>query len=204
MSETWATKSGKLDESGGLIKKEETISNRSKEKTPSPPPTIPKVGLTDSLRATCLVNVGDRLPQAQLIAADGSNVSMQTQYGEKLTVLFFWSKGGSNYAQLIANSALQDLQLDVAEPYSPKGVKVIGVFVGAKPQTAGQEFEKSGTKFPRYFDPNGVFFSKVATDKLPRIYLCDASGKIVWFDTEYSRGTRRNLMQAIQVALGQK
>jgi hypothetical protein len=39
---------------------------------------------------------------------------------------------------------------------------------------------------------------------LPRVYLLNASGKIIWFDTDYSQASRRNLMQAIQVLLGEK
>ncbi len=43
-------------------KEEKAMPKRSKPKTPPPPLTIPKVGLSDALRATCLVNVGDIMP----------------------------------------------------------------------------------------------------------------------------------------------
>jgi hypothetical protein len=36
---------------------------------------------------------------------------------------------------------------------------------------------------------------------LPRTYLLDSSGKILWFDLEYSRSTRRELNQAIRYVL---
>ena len=35
------------------------------------------------------------------------------------------------------------------------------------------------------------------------LYLLDAQGKILWFDVEYSRSTREDLVQGIRVALGE-
>jgi len=90
-------------------KADKSLSKRPKPKTPPPPPTIPNVGLSDSLRATCLVNVGVIMPDAELLAADGGKVSLESQYGEKYTVLFLWSEGGSNYARLSADSALANM-----------------------------------------------------------------------------------------------
>jgi len=185
-------------------KADKSLSKRPKSKTPPPPPTIPNVGLSDSLRATCLVNVGDIMPDAELLAADGGKVSLESQYGEKYTVLFLWSEGGSNYARLAADSALSDLQNDVAVPYAAKGIKVIGINEGDKPRSVQQELQKIGIKVPCFFDPDNAFFAKVAKTILPRVYLLDASGKIIWFDTEYTQSTRRNLMMAVHVVMGEK
>jgi len=205
MSEAWSAKKGESEDSNANPKEQtKTVATTAKSKLSPQPLTIPKVGLTDALRATCLVNVGDVISDASVIASTGSKVDLKSEYGKKLTVVFFWTKGTTNYAQLTANSALLDLQEDVAEPYSAKGLKVLGVQVGVNPKTAAGDFEKSGAKFSHYFDPNGAFFGKLTTGKLPRVYLLDASGKILWFDTEFSLGTRRNLVLAIQVALGEK
>jgi len=196
--------SGDKADLGKFGKEEKTVSKHSNPQTPPPPLTIPKVGLTDSLRATCLVNVGDTMPSGDILAADESRVPLQSLYGEKLTVVFFWSQGGSNYARLTANAALRDLETDIAVPYAVNGIKVIGINVGDKPGAVGQQINKIGVKIPCYFDENKTFFAKVAKSKLPRVYLLDASGKIIWFDTEYSQATRRNLLQAVQAVLGEK
>jgi hypothetical protein len=186
------------------VKEEKTVTKQSKTQSPPPPATIPKVSLTDALHATCRVNVGDVLPEGNLAAADGGNVNLQNQFGEKLTVVFLWEEGRSHYEQLAAGSALKDFQVDIAEPYAKKGVKVIGINVGDNPQSVQQELTKIGIQIPYYFDPSKAYFDKLAKSILPRVYLLDASGKILWFDTEYSQSTRRNLMQAVQVVLGEK
>jgi peroxiredoxin len=205
--QTSQANAGGNTQSGATVKSEsetKTASKRNKPPTPPPPLTIPKVGLTDSLRATCLVTVGDLMPNGELASADGNKVALESQLGEKYTVVFFWSEGASNYARLAANAALHDLQTDIAEPYAAKGIKVLGINVSDKPQSVGPELERNGVKIPVYFDPDGAYFSKVAKTLLPRVYLLDSSGKIVWFDTEYSQSTRRNLAMAVKVVLGEK
>ena len=50
-------------------------------------------------------------------------------------------------------------------------------------------------------DPQGKALAQVATRYLPRTYLVDSEGKIVWFDMEYSPSTRRHLLQAIEYSM---
>jgi hypothetical protein len=50
---------------------------------------------------------------------------------------------------------------------------------------------------PCLLDTDGSRFSEIASEKLPRTYVLDAEGKILWFDVEYSRGMRRELRNAI-------
>ena len=38
--------------------------------------------------------------------------------------------------------------------------------------------------------------------RMPRVYVLDADGKIVWFDIEYSQSTQRELKQAIEALTG--
>jgi hypothetical protein len=51
-------------------------------------------------------------------------------------------------------------------------------------------------------DAEGRAFAEVGSEKLPRTYLVDAQGKILWFDIEYSLSTRRELHQALRAVVG--
>ncbi len=172
---------------------------------PPPPPTIPPVELGDTLRATCLVEVGHTMPDAQLRDLNGTVHALRRLYGEKLTVVFFWSGQGPSAIQELA-----DLGTDIAEPYAEKGVRVVAVNVRDTDEDVRKSIDLAGATIPVLLDPAGSFFSKVATEKVPRTYLLQTTqdaegnlqGKILWFDVEYSRSTRRNLKQAIQVARG--
>ena len=170
-------------------------------KTPEPPPPakMPEVVMPAELLQTCLVKVGDAMPDGELVDLEGKKHQLGALRGEKLTVVLFWA--GEN---LYATKALEDLQPNVAEPYGRKGVRVIGVNVGEKPEAARKAAQDASVKYTNLVDADGSYFAKVAKEKLPRIYLLDGAGKILWFDTEYSDSTQRQLIAGIKVKLGER
>ena len=185
--------------------------------TPTTPPeeppvplTIPEVAMTDKLAATCLVEVGVLMPEALLPDTEGNERPLRELYGEKLTVVFFWTSGSSEFSALAAASALEDLQADVVEPFSEKGVAVVGVNEHDTAEVVGKRIAEAEATFPNLLDTDGSFFAKVATEKLPRIYILngkakpDEEGKILWFDVEFSGITRDKMLLAIRAALGEK
>lgn len=170
---------------------------------PSPPPTMPPVLLPEGLRTKCIVDVDDPMPEAELPDLAGKVQSLHGAFGEKLTVVFFWTSGSTEFSPLAARQALEDLEKDVYEAYRGKGVQVIGVNEGDTAEVAKRLISEAKTTFPNLLDPDGTLFAKVATEKRTRVYLLDAEGKILWFDLEFSRKTRDDLTLGIQVALGE-
>ena len=168
-------------------------------KAPEPPPepTIPDVALTEKDADASLVKVGDAMPGDTLQDLNGKHVELHSLLGEKLSVICFW-----NASQTSSLQAVQELEKYVAAPYAAKGVAVIGINVGDAPQVAAEKAALADAKFPILLDPGSAYFKKVATKTLPRVYLLDADGKVLWFDIEYSRSMRRDLLQGIDVALG--
>ena len=170
---------------------------------PPPPPTIPEVHLTEADQKTCLIGVDDAMPDAELVDLEGQKQALAGLRGEKLTLVFFWTRGSSEFSAMGAQMALEDLEKDVHEPYADKGVEVVAVNEGDTPETVKETMDEAGITFAGLLDPDGALFAQVAKERLPRPYLLDAEGKILWFDLEYSEATRDNLMQAIQVALAE-
>ena len=164
-----------------------------------PAPKMPEVKLPEQLQKTCLVKVGDAMPEAELSGLEGKRVSLRSLFGEKLTVVLFW-----NSDNLYSTQALAYLQGDVVKPFAGKGVRVVGIDVKDSPDEARKAVQEAGAKFVNLADPQGAYFAKVATERIPRVYLLDPSGKILWFDIEYSTSTRRDLERAIKFALGEK
>ena len=157
----------------------------------------------ESLLATCLVQVDDVMPDGELSDLEGNVLSISTLYGLKLTVIFFWTVGDGMFAREAAAENLQDLREHIAEPYLAKGVQVIGINENNPPDVVAELAAQTQSAFPMLRDPEGAFFAKVATETMPRVYLLDADGKILWLDTELSRTSREGLTQAIQVVLGE-
>jgi peroxiredoxin len=170
------------------------------EEAPAPaaaPGAIPKVVLSDELKATNRVQVGDKLPDGELPDLSGKAQSIAKLQGRKATVLFF-ATPTSNYFQ----TELEDLQADVCQPLAEKGVQVIGVVLDKDAARVRQVADKAGVKFPILLDPEKKYFAKLATDKPLRTYLVDGQGVIRWFDIEYSRSTERELLASVQFLLG--
>jgi peroxiredoxin len=92
----------------------------------------------------------------------------------------------------------------VLDPFGDKGIRVLGVNEKEKPEDAQRTVEEAGVKFPNLVDADGAYYAKVATGKLPRVYLLDPAGKVLWFDIEYSGVTRASQQQAIEAVLDQK
>ena len=158
---------------------------------------IPQVELTDKDAAACLVKVGDAMPDAELPDLAGKTQPLKALYGQKLTVVVFWTA-----ESVYGVAELQDLARDVAGPYAERGVRVVGIDEGDASDVVREKTAAAEVKFPILLDRDGALLAKVAQAKPPRTYLLDATGKILWFDIEYSRSTRRDLMQAVAAIAG--
>jgi peroxiredoxin len=158
--------------------------------------TMPRVSLTKAHAETCRVQVGDDFPDLSLVALNGHEQSLARLMGKTFTVVLFW-----NGSKPTALEELRDLGPDVLDRFSGNGVAVIGINTGDEPQLASELVKQAGARFPQLCDPQGEAFKQVATTKVPRTFLVDPSGKILWFDLEYSSTTRRELVQAIRYLL---
>ncbi len=159
---------------------------------------IPEVVLSEQHASLCKVRVADPFPNLELPNLDGEKRSLTELFGPKLTLVVFW-----NATQATGLEELSDLSRYYLPRFGDKGLAVVAINTGDKPQLAHELANHAGTGYPVLSDSDGEALKQVATGKLPRTYLLDASGKILWFDLEYSPTTRRDLSAAIRVSLGQ-
>lgn len=153
-------------------------------------PSIPKVLLTSEHSAMCRVRTGDQLPSITLPQLGGENTELAKLEGKQATVVLFWSDD-----PWMSETALGDLaQLDI-----PEGVAIVGIAVKLANNEVQAATEKAQVKFPILLDADGKGFNQVGMTKMPRIYVLNKSGEIVWFDIEYSQSTQRELKQTLEV-----
>jgi peroxiredoxin len=161
--------------------------------------TMPKVLMSEAHEQMCRVRAGDAFPALELPDLNARQQSVAQLSGKKLTVVFFW-----NARQATALEELADLGPQIERRFGQQGVAVVGVNTGDSPQLASELVKQAKAQFVNLLDESGKGFSQVGNGKIPRTYLVDASGTIVWFDIEYSRTTRRELSQAIRFLLAQQ
>jgi len=170
----------------------------------STPRTLPQVLLSQTMRQSCVVWVGDLFPGGRLTDLSGEQKLVREQFGPRLTVVLFWSTGGSQLGQLAAQTLLADLEHDVAQAFANDGLRAIAINVGDPPEVVKAVAAAADTKLPVLLDAAKAYFALVAREYLPRIYLLDSQGRVLWLDLQFSEfagPTREKLLQAIQVAL---
>ncbi len=155
---------------------------------------IPPVFLSSSHEKLCVVNVEDAFPALHLAQRGGQTTELSSLYGTQATVVLFWQPD-----RWMARTALRDMQRDVAEQFAADKVAVVGVAVEQQGKVLQSALEEAKATFPQLLDTDGKAFASVGSVALPRIYVLDPTGKIVWFDIEYSESTRRELWQTLGV-----
>jgi hypothetical protein len=145
----------------------------------------------------CVAKVGDSFPALELTTVDGATQAFPELYGRAATVILCWHGNGWS-----TRTALRDLGPDIAEPFAKQNVAVVTVAVKQPAEATQAALEMSESKLTTLLDPEGKAFAQVGSEILPRVYVLDGAGKIVWFDLGYSHSTRRELKQAVQALAG--
>ena len=179
------------------LKSETTIVGRVVEQAPKPEaplqPTVPAVHLSEQHESASLLKQGDLLPDMQLSDPNGESHSLHSLLGDRVTVVCFWSGESPSAVQ-----QLQDTGPEIVDPFKEQGLEVVSINYGQSAEEIRKVTEQTDFSEKVLMDPQGKALAQVATRYLPRTYVVDATGKIVWFDMEYSPSTRRQLIQAIE------
>jgi cytochrome c biogenesis protein CcmG/thiol:disulfide interchange protein DsbE len=157
---------------------------------------MPLVSMTAGHAEACRVKVGDQFPDVELKDLSDQAQPLAKLRGKNMTVVVFW-----NGKKPLAREQLADLEPAILARFGASGVSIVGVNSGDDPQLAGELAKQAGASFPVMSDPQGTLLAQVAPGKVPSTYLLDSDGKILWFDIEYSRSTRRELVEAIRYKL---
>ena len=134
----------------------------------------------------------------QLTDPEGQSYSLHSLLGNQVTVVCFWSGESPSAVQ-----QLHDTGPEIIDPFKDRGVEVVSINYRQSAEEIRKVTEQTEFSERVFMDPQGDALAKIATRYLPRTYLVDATGKVVWFDMEYSPSTRRHLIQAIECTVDQ-
>jgi hypothetical protein len=157
------------------------------------PPYEPKLFFSASQLATCLLKQGDTVADCVLQTKTAELVNLKSKLHPSLNLLVFW-----NQQETTAKEQRERLEEDLEVPFRANRIHVIAVHVGDAGGPIPTEWTDSNETVDMLLDPDGSCFAKLATEKLPRTYLLDEKGQILWFDIEYSRDSVRELLNAIR------
>lgn len=160
-------------------------------------PAMPAVELSQDHAATCLVKVGDKLPDFRLADLSGAQHSLTNLRGKQATVVLYWTT-----KNLYGPDAIAEME-KIKSEYADRGVSVLAVCRGGVADEMKPIIDEAQTSYPQLLDPDAAAYGKVATKLVPRTYLLDAEGKIVWFALTYDQRTPKTLRQGLDFMLGE-
>lgn len=159
-------------------------------------PTQPEVLLSSKHQETCRKRIGEQIDDVAVTDIAGKEYQLKSLLSDRLTVLILW-----NDRSFAGTEQFLRIPVDILAEFASQRVKVIAANVGGDLETTKRLTGDGADKIVSLVDSDSALFKQFATSHLPRTYVLDKDGKILWFDLEYSQSTRRELANALRYYL---
>src|SRR5687767_4230495 len=150
------------------------------------------INAADSEEQSTLTKVGDTAPDFTVKTTDGKEFKLSAQKGKPVLLNFFATWCGPCLAEL------PHVEKEIWKKYKDRGLAVI--VVGREheiPEVA--EFQKKHQySFVMAADPKRDAYGKYATQYIPRTYLVNKEGKIVFQSMGFNDADFKKLLAAIE------
>lgn len=148
----------------------------------------------DDLAETTLINAGDAAPDFTVEMLDGSRVTLSALQG-KPTLLIFWATWCPP-----CRLELSKLQEHIIDRYGDK-INVLPISRGEERAKVEEYISKMGYTFAVGLDGDQSIYRKYATNYIPRCFVIDAKGKVLYSGVGYDEAIAKEVEQNIEKAL---
>ena len=148
----------------------------------------------DDLAETTLINAGDIAPDFTVEMLDGSKVTLSALQG-KPTLLIFWATRCPP-----CRLELSKLQEHIIDRYGDK-INVLPISRGEERAKVEEYISKLGYTFAVGLDGDQSIYRKYATNYIPRCFVIDAKGKVLYSGVGYDEAIAKEVEQNIEKAL---
>lgn len=148
----------------------------------------------DDLAETTLINAGDVAPDFTVEMLDGSKVTLSALQG-KPTLLIFWATWCPP-----CRLELSKLQEHIIDRYGDK-INVLPISRGEERAKVEEYISKMGYTFAVGLDGDQSIYRKYATNYIPRCFVIDAKGKVLYSGVGYDETIAKEVEQNIEKAL---
>lgn len=148
----------------------------------------------DDLAKTTLINAGDEAPDFTVEMLDGSKVALSALQG-KPTLLIFWATWCPP-----CRLELSKLQEHIIDRYGDK-INVLPISRGEERAKVEEYISKMGYTFAVGLDGDQSIYRKYATNYIPRCFVIDAKGKVLYSGVGYDEAIAKEVEQNIEKAL---
>lgn len=148
----------------------------------------------EDLAKTTLINAGDMAPDFTVKMLDGSEVTLSKLQG-KPTLLIFWATWCPP-----CRVELSKLQGHIIDRYGDN-INVLPISRGEERAKVDEYITKMGYTFAVGLDGDQSIYQKYATNYIPRCFVIDAEGKVLYSGVGYDEKVAAEVEQSINKAL---
>ena len=148
----------------------------------------------DDLAETTLINAGDMAPDFIVEMLDGGKVTLSELQG-KPTLLIFWATWCPP-----CRLELSKLQEHIIDRYGDR-INVLPISRGEERAKVEGYISKMGYTFAVGLDGDQSIYNKYATNYIPRCFVIDANGKVLYSGVGYDDVVASEVEQNIEKAL---
>ena len=148
----------------------------------------------DDLAETTLINAGDVAPDFTVEMLDGSKVTLSALQG-KPTLLIFWATWCPP-----CRLELSKLQEHIIDRYGDK-INVLPISRGEERATVEDYISNMGYTFAIGLDGDQSIYNNYATNYIPRCFVIDANGKVLYSGVGYDEAIAKEVEESIEEAL---
>lgn len=148
----------------------------------------------DDLAKTTLIHAGDMAPDFTVEMLDGGKVTLSELQG-KPTLLIFWATWCPP-----CRLELSKLQEHIIDRYGDK-INVLPISRGEERAKVEGYISKMGYTFAVGLDGDQSIYNKYATNYIPRCFVIDANGKVLYSGVGYDETVAKEVEQNIDKAL---
>ena len=148
----------------------------------------------DDIEATTLIHAGDKAPDFTVTMLDGRDVTLSKLQG-KPTLLIFWATWCPPCRDELAH-----LQEGVIYVYGDK-INVLPISRGERRDVVENFLNKMGYTFAVGLDGDQSIYRKYATNYIPRCWVIDSKGVVVYAGVGYDDAIAAEVKAALNKAL---
>jgi peroxiredoxin len=148
----------------------------------------------EDLAKTTLINAGDMAPDFTVKMLDGSEVTLSKLQG-KPTLLIFWATWCPP-----CRVELSKLQEHIIDRYG-ESINVLPISRGEERAKVDEFITKMGYTFAVGLDGDQSIYQKYATNYIPRCFVIDAKGKVLYSGIGYDEKVAAEVEESIDKAL---
>ena len=149
----------------------------------------------DQIKATTLINQGDKAPDFTVEMVNGEQITLSKLKG-KVVLINFWATWCPPCRQ-----ELTHVQKEIIDHFKGQEFVFLPISRGEKRETVEKFRKKMGYSFPMGLDPDQSIFNKFASNYIPRNFLIGKDGRIAYISVGFDEAEFQALIAEIKKAL---